>query len=118
MVEEPLVPPPPPPGETPSGPESPGKPSEPNLQAAVTKSRERRQALLRHRQTRRTSTTPEWVFVLVALAAALAWLFGRDACTRTISNTYGTLAGVRDGGPRGATPGAQAGRDAGGDEDW
>lgn len=99
-------------------PDPPAASSTPEIPTALLKARERRQALLRHRQARRPSSTQQWVFVLVALAVALAWIFGREACTRTLYNTYGTIAGAQDATSTvGSSDGGKVGDEVG-DDDW
>lgn len=67
------------------GPRPLAAPAEARAQDALVMARERRQAILRRRHASRLSGTQQWIFVLVVLVVALAWLFGRDSCTRTIS---------------------------------
>lgn len=62
----------------------------------VAKARERRQAALRSGRGARLSHKNEWIFVLLALAVALAWIFGRDSCTKTITKSYGTMTSAGD----------------------
>ena len=76
--------------------------------------------MLRRRPYLRLSETQQWVFVVIGLALALAWLLGRDACTRTISNTYGTLTqpAAKDGGSPTRAVSSPGRRDAAPDPDW
>lgn len=96
-------------------PEDPGP-----VKDAVTRSRERRHALHRRKPLLRLSEAQQWLFIVLAIALALAWLLGRDACTRTITNTYGTLdpRKLSDGGVR-RTPTSSPGvQDAAPDPTW
>ena len=97
----PDTPPPEPPPEDPtdSPPEDPQEPS-PEDRDEILKRRHRRQKILRGKHRSRFSDIQQWVFVGLALLFVLAWLVGREACTRKITDTYGTLTrrSARDAG--------------------
>ena len=89
------------PTEPESAPTEPASaPTEPAAHDEVLKKRYRRQKLLRGKPRTKFSEFQQWIFIGLALLVAVAWIFGRDACTRKISDTYGTLTNKapRDGG--------------------
>lgn len=63
--------------------------------------RQRRQRVLHRAPRSRFVDLQPWILVLLALAVGFGWLLGRDACSRGIERTYGTLEGsaARDAGP-------------------
>lgn len=81
---------------------------EKRIHEELLKRRQRRQKVLRKGGRSRLSDTYQWIFVILALVFLLGWLFGREACTRRITDTYGTITapGGADGGPAdgGASP--------------
>ena len=71
----------------------------------ILKRRHRRQKVLRGGRRSRFSDLQQWIFVGLALLFVLAWLVGKDSCTRKITDTYGAITNTaaRDGGVQDAT---------------
>jgi len=111
------------PTRSPENGEAGGAPSQPLSREELLLRRRRRQRVLHRGPGSRLGELQPWLLVLLALAAGLGWLLGRDACTRSIERTYGTLSGThaRDAGEstRPAAPArSEDGRPAEVDDGW
>lgn len=77
----------------------PDKP-DPELQAELQKRRQHRRAVLRKSSKPRLTSTHQWIFVVLALLMAGAWLLLGDRCTKRLTQTYGTLTDEPGSQPR------------------